>query len=610
MFDHKTFLSSLPSRPGVYCMRDKAQKVLYIGKAKDLKKRLSSYFRPLEDPRIKQLVGKITTIDVTVTQSEKEALLLEISLIKSLKPHYNVIFRDDKSFPYLFVSKHDYPRLIYIRGKQKEEGTYYGPYPSALAVKDTLTTLQKLFKLRQCDDTFFKHRQRPCLQYQIQRCSAPCTKYISKEDYATDVEDAKLFLNGKQSAILDNLVKKMDDASTSLDFERASEYRDQIISLRAVFDQQVIYQQKGNADVIAAVSYHEHACIHLLMVRQGQIVDSQTFFPKNAGEGDLAVMLRGFITQFYFDRDKGVGFPNSIIVNQAIEDEDAIEQMLTERFAHKVEILQPRQGTKVKWLQLAEENATQALMRKQSALSSAQGRWIDLKKVLGLKEELTRIECFDVSHTQGEATMASCVVFDANGPVKAEYRRYALEVNPGDDYAAMSAVLTRRYMNRKVENLPLPEIVMVDGGKGQLHVAKKALLECQLVEVLIIAIAKGEGRKPGLETLHLTRLQSDDEWVIKLPPFSKAFHLLQFLRDESHRYALAGHRRKRNQARKKSILEEISGIGPKRRQALLNNFGGLQGLQAASIESLSKVPGISLELATTIYAALHGELKK
>lgn len=609
MFDSKTFLLSLSSRPGVYCMRDKDNKVLYIGKAKDLKKRVSSYFRPLEDSRLKQLVSKIASIDVTVTQSEKEALLLEISMIKSLKPHYNVIFRDDKSFPYLFISKHDFPRLVYFRGKQKEPGTYFGPYPSALAVRDTLITLQKLFKLRQCDDTFFNHRQRPCLQYQIQRCSAPCTAYISKEEYAREVENARLFLNGKQSDILDNLVNKMETASQNLEFERASDYRDQIVNLRAVFDQQIIYQQKGNADVIAAAAIHDHACIHLLMVRQGQIIDSQTFFPKQTGEGDLALMLRGFIMQFYFDRDKATGSPRAIIVNQTIEDEDTIEQMLSENFEHKVEILQPRQGSKIKWLQLAQDNAMAALTRKQSSVNSAQSRWLDLKKTLGMTEALTRIECFDVSHTQGEATMASCVVFDHNGPVKSEYRRYALEdITPGDDYGAMSAVLTRRYSKRKLENLPLPEIIMVDGGKGQLHVAKKALLECQLVEVLLIAIAKGEGRKPGLETLHLTRVQSEEEWVIKLPPFSKAFHLLQHIRDESHRSALAGHRHKRGQARKKSILETIPGVGPKRRQALLNNFGGLQGLQAASIEALSKVPGVSLQLAESIYQALHGDL--
>lgn len=605
MFDPKAFLSSLSSHPGVYCMRDKDAKVLYIGKAKDLKKRLTSYFRPLESARLIQLVSKIASIDVTVTHSEKEALLLEISLIKSLKPHYNVLFRDDKSFPYLFLSQHAYPRLVYFRGKSKEKGTYFGPYPSALAVRDTLSTLQKLFKLRQCDDQFFRHRQRPCLQYEIGRCSAPCTKYISEADYAKAVEDATLFLSGKQTEILDHLVEKMESASKNLDFELASECRDEIIHLRQVFDQQNIYQQKGNADVIAVASYHEHTCIHLLIVRQGQVIDSQTFFPKR-GSVDLASMLRGFIVQFYVEREQGIGAPRELIVNESIEDKDTIEQILAEQFGHKVTILAPKQGSKAKWLALAHENAIQALTRKQSTLNAANTRWYDLKKILGITETLTRIECFDISHIQGEATVGSCVVFDQNGPVKSEYRRYLIEGTQGDDYAAMSEVLIRRYTKRKVENLPLPEIVMVDGGKGQLHVAKKALLECQLVDILLMAIAKGEGRKPGLETLYLTRLEREEEWVVKLPPFSKAFHLLQHIRDESHRSALAGHRRKRANVRKQSILEGIAGVGPKRRQALLNYFGGLQGLQAASEEALSKVPGISEVLAAEIYQALHG----
>lgn len=604
MFDSKSFLSTLNPRPGVYCMRDKENKVLYIGKAKDLKKRLSSYFRPLEDSRLKQMVSRIATIDVTITQSENEALLLEISLIKSMKPHYNVLFRDDKSFPYLFLSKHAFPRLVYFRGKQKEVGQYFGPYPSAFAVRQTLILLQKIFKLRQCDNHFFSHRKRPCLQYQIQRCTAPCVNYITKEDYALDVLDTTLFLQGKQSDILDNLVKKMEEASINTNFERASEYRDQIASLRAIFDQQIIYQNKGNADVIAAACLGEHCCIQFLMVRQGQIVESQTFYPKHAEKGNLSEILRSFVTQFYFDKDKSQPFPGEIIINQPIEDVEAIESVLTERFDKRVHVFKPSHGTKAKWLQLALENAHQALTRKENSNNTAKTRWIDLKKTLGL-EELNTIECFDVSHTQGEATMASCVVFDQNGPVKAEYRRYGLEVKANDDYGAMYEVLTKRYLKRKVENKSIPEIVMVDGGKGQLHVAKKALLECQLLDLLIMAIAKGEGRKPGLETLYLTRLMGDEEWVIKLPPFSKAFHLLQNIRDESHRFALAGHRAKRSRTRKRSTLEDIPGVGVKRRQALLNYFGGMAGLQAASIESIAKVPGISLQLAAIIYETLH-----
>ncbi len=607
MFDAQTFLSNVTSRPGVYCMRDAANKVLYVGKAKNLKARLSSYFRTQEDNRIAQMVSRIAHIDLTVTNSEKEALLLENSLIKSLKPRYNVIFRDDKSYPYLFISNHVFPRLVYFRGKQKFQGKYFGPYPSASAVKDSLYILQKLFKIRQCDDTFFSNRSRPCLQYQIKRCTAPCVGYIAAQDYAKDVENVTLFLEGKEADIIKNLIHRMEQASIEQQYEQAAILRDQIASLRNIHEQQIVYKQKGNADVIAACELKGHFCLQLLYIRHGQILDSKSFYPKQVGEGTIAEILRGFLIQFYLDQENKLDYPNEIIINEKIEDQELIAQALSQITKRQVKIMQPTRGEKVKWLSLALENAKQALERKASAVGVVQKRWIELKKVLGIVNGFNRMECFDISHTQGEATMASCVVFDANGPVKSEYRRYNIEVKANDDYAAMEQVLTKRYLKRKAQELIMPEVIIIDGGKGQLHRAQKALRECQILDVLLVGIAKGEGRKPGLETLYVTRVEDNEDLMIKLSPTSIALHLLQHIRDEAHRFAITGHRQKRGKARTVSSLESIVGVGAKRRQKLLNHFGGLQGLLGASQEAIAKVPGIGEDLATTIYRALHGD---
>lgn len=605
MFDHVAFLKTLSTRPGVYCMRDAASKILYVGKAKNLKNRVGSYFKEHDDPRINQLVSHIASIDITITPSENEALLLENSLIKTLKPRYNVIFRDDKSYPYLFLSKHEFPRLVYFRGKQKLAGQYFGPYPSSLAVRDTLTILQKLFKIRQCDDLFFNNRSRPCLQYQIGRCSAPCVDYVTKEDYQAQVDNVALFLKGKEGTIIHDLVEKMETASEQHAFEAAAAFRDQISRLRMIHDQQVIYRQHGNADVIAVGELKGHFCIQMLYIRQGRILDTQTYFPKQIGEGTRSSVLRGFLTQFYLNQEDKSDYPSEILLNDAVDDADLIAQALCDAAKHRVKVFVPQKGEKIKWLTMASENAAQALHRKSSQATFVTQRWLELKKVLGLNQALSRIECFDISHTQGEATIASCVVFDANGPMKSEYRRYNMEVAANDDYAAMEQALTKRYLKRKTEELPLPELIMVDGGKGQLHRAKKALLECQILDVLLLGIAKGEGRKPGLETLYVTRVQSDEEFIIKLPPTSSALHLLQQIRDEAHRFAISGHRQKRAKARKHSPLEAIAGVGLKRRQALINHFGGYQALAGASMEAIAKVPGISLQLATKIYEALH-----
>jgi len=606
MFNPQEFVKTLGSQPGVYCMRDAANKPLYVGKAKNLKNRVSSYFKDHDDPRIHQMVQQIASIDITITNSEKEALLLENSLIKGLKPRYNVIFRDDKTYPYLFLSEHDFPRLVFFRGKQKLAGHYFGPYPSSIAVKETLTVLQKLFKIRQCDDLFFKNRSRPCLQYQIGRCSAPCVGYIEKDHYQRQVDNVELFLHGKENSIIADLVKKMEKASLEQDFEVAAEFRDQITRLRVIHDQQVIYRQEGNADVIAVGEVKGHFCIQLLYIRQGRILDTQTYFPKQVGEGTKSGVLRGFLTQFYLDQEDKLDYPSEILLSEAIEDQAVISEALSTAADHRIKVYQPQKGEKVKWLTLAAQNAEQALGRKLSQATLTTQRWIELKKALGLTHSLSRIECFDISHTQGEATTASCVVFDANGPVKAEYRRYNIEVAANDDYAAMEQVVTKRYLKRKAQELPLPELIMVDGGKGQVGRAKKALLECQIIDVVLMGIAKGEGRKPGLETLYITRVQSDEDFIIDLPPTSGALHLLQQIRDEAHRFAISGHRQKRAKARKHSPLEAIPGIGEKRRQALINHFGGFQALSGASMESIAKVPGISLQLAAKIYKALHG----
>jgi excinuclease ABC subunit C len=608
MFDAPSFLSTLTTRPGVYCMRDKQGKVLYVGKAKNLKNRLTSYFRPQEDPRIAQLVSKIAHIEVTITPSENEALLLENSLIKSLKPRYNVIFRDDKSYPYLFLSAHTFPRLVYFRGKQKEPGQYFGPYPSAAAVKETLNVLQKLFKLRQCDDLFFKLRSRPCLQYQIQRCTAPCVGYINPEDYAIDVNNAMLFLQGKERSVIDDLVANMQQASEQQSFEVAARLRDQITRLRTVHDQQMIYRQKGNADVLAAATLKGHFCIQLLYIRQGRILDSQSFFPKQAADASLSELLRAFIIQFYLNQEAKLDYPNEIIINETIEDQDLIATSLSELAKSSVKIVHAKRGEKADWLQMAHQNALQTLGSKVVNAGAMSQRWVELKKALGLTATNIRIECFDVSHLFSEATVASCVVFDESGPLKEEYRSYNLSVPAHDDYAAMEQVLTRRYTKRKAEELPLPNVILVDGGKGQLHKAKKVILECQMVDILLLGIAKGEGRKPGLETIYATSAQGEEEWIIDLPPHSSALHLLQHIRDEAHRFAVKSHRRKRTSTRKHSPLESIPGVGVKRRQQLLNYFGGQQALLAASQAAIAQVPGISKALAEKIYLALHGPI--
>lgn len=605
MFDAKSFLETLTSRPGVYCMRDKSGAPLYVGKAKNLKKRVASYFREHVEPKVAQMVKKIAHIDITVTPSENEALLLENALIKSLDPHYNVIFRDDKSYPYLYLSKHPYPRLTYLRGKEQLKGEYFGPFPSAVAVKQTLLLLEKIFKIRSCDDQFFSHRSRPCLQYQINRCTAPCVGYITEADYEHDVANVRDFLRGKATDIVDELIQEMEAASAAKDFEQAGACRDQIAALRMVTQKQGVYQHQGDLDIIALGVIGNQSVLQLLYIREGKILDSRSYYPKCLGEDTPEVILRRFITQFYCDPEHPPSYPSEILINSDIEDQAVIESVISELSGTTIKISRPQRGQRAEWMGLAENSAEESLKRRLHHRGVMLQRAEALQKALGLTQALERIECFDISHTQGEATMASCVVFQAEGAIKAEYRRTYVDVPKSDDYAAMSQAIMKRYSRRKEEELPMPTILMVDGGKGQLNAARKSLLECQLDDILLLGIAKGAGRKPGLETIYVCQMPAEEILTLTLGPHDQALHFLQQIRDEAHRFALAGHRKKRASTRNVSPLEKIPGIGPKRRQQLLNHFAGLQGLTGASVAAIARVPGISRSLAEAIYKALH-----
>lgn len=628
MFDSKQFLSTLTSKPGVYCMKDAKGHVLYVGKAKDLKKRVSSYFRIQNDTRLQALVTQIAHIEVTITSSEKEALLLENTLIKALNPKYNILFKDDKSYPYLFLSDHAFPRLISQRGPQKAKslGTYFGPYPSTPAVRYTLGLLQKLFKIRQCDDIFFQNRSRPCLQYQIKRCSAPCTAYISEEDYAKEIESVKLFLNGKQRDILHSKAELMTQASEARDFEKAAQLRDQIAQLNQILEQQAVFGKPvhNNIDFVVVQSHLESTylvCVYILFVRDGKVMGGEAFFPKlpkgsSLSESQwiaesLVEIGHRFVSQYYLTPQRD--FPKDIIINTAIEDKERIllEQSISQLADKKVQITASKtaiRGEKARWFELALENAKQKLKQRLSTNTLMVKRYEALQQVLGVSEPIARMECFDVSHSLGEHPVASCVVFDQNGALKSDYRRFNLAIKTGDDYAALEEALTRRYTRLKKEGHPLPTILIIDGGKGQLAVGQKVLKELQIVDVLLMSVAKGEGRKPGLETLYVIQPnESNVPAIIHLPPISAALHLIQAIRDEAHRFAIGAHRKKREKSRRSSPLEGIPNLGPKRRQALLNYFGGLQGLTSASLESIRSVPGIGPELANNIYAYLHGE---
>ena len=603
-FDIEDFISSLTNKPGVYRMYSADNEVIYVGKAKHLKKRVASYFHGgAKSGKTQSLVSQIKKIEVTVTHTEGEALLLEDNLIKEYQPRYNILLRDDKSYPYIYMdSKNQFPRLSYFRGARKLEGEYFGPYPSASSVKESLNLLQKVFRIRQCEDSFFKNRTRPCLQYQIKRCTAPCTGLISEEDYALNLRHAVMFLQGKSSSIIEELVRQMDEASLSQKYEKAAVFRDQIAHLKRVQEKQYISGEQGNIDVVACVQKNNLACVQVFFIRDGRNLGNKFYFPKQVGQSSSQDVLSAFLPQYYLNTKIDRFIPPEIIINQNIDDAELIQQVLSERAKRKVVISGNVRGERARWVKMAENNASVTLSNELANKASLLKRFEELQDVLGLDAMPQRLECFDISHTMGESTVASCVVMDNQGVVKNDYRQFNIKsITPGDDYAAMQQALTRRYTRIKKGEGKLPDILFIDGGKGQVSEALKVMEELQIDDVVIIGVAKGPERKPGLETLVIGHSGE----LIDLPHDSAALHLIQQIRDEAHRFAITGHRQRRAKTRKTSVLEDIEGLGPKRRQQLLKQFGGLQGIKRAGVEDLSGIHGISQALAQRIYDHFH-----
>jgi excinuclease ABC subunit C len=601
-FDPKALLDTLTDLPGVYRMIDAQGKVLYVGKAKNLRKRVASYFRENHpSPRIALMVAQIARVETTVTRSEAEALLLENNLIKTLAPRYNILFRDDKSYPYIVISHDRYPRLAFYRGATDRNADYFGPYPSAAAVRDSLNLLQRMFRLRTCENSVFSNRSRPCLLYQIKRCSGPCVGLIAPEAYAQDVRMASMFLQGRQQEVIGQLGEAMDKAAAELAFEQAAAYRDQIQSLRRVQDRQYVESARGeDADVVAVVEENGMLCVNLAMVRGGRHLGDKPQFPSNAGDSTPQEVLAAFLLQHYSAHP----IPARIFVNLAPPDGEAAA-LLAELAGRPVPIAAPRRTVHKVWVDMAEQNGRLAIVARRSQLARQETRLDALRETFGLEadeDRETRIECFDISHTQGESTVASCVVYQGAGMRKSEYRRFNIkDIQPGDDYAAMRQAVLRRYEKVGSGESPAPSLILIDGGKGQVGAAASALGELGLSHLPMLGVAKGEGRKPGLETL----VFPDGREPVQLAPEHPALHLIQEIRDEAHRFAVSGHRTRRGKTRRTSRLEDIDGVGPRRRKALIERFGGLQGIAGAGVDQLSAVPGISRELAEKIYAALH-----
>lgn len=604
-FDSKAFLNTVTSQPGVYRMYDTTGTVIYVGKAKDLKKRLASYFRTqVSSRKTENLVKNIEQIDVTVTHTETEALLLEHNYIKLYQPRYNVLLRDDKSYPLIFLSADNHPRIAIHRGAKHAKGEYFGPFPNSYAVRETLALLQKLFPVRQCENSVYRNRSRPCLQYQIGRCLGPCVSgLVSEEEYKQQVDYVRLFLAGKDQQVLNQLIERMEQASKNLHFEEAARIRDQIQAVRRVTERQFVTGDSDDLDVIGVAFDAGMACLHVLFIRQGKVLGSRSYFPKIPGGTDLGEVVQTFVGQFYLQGSQARTLPGEILLDFALQEKDLLAESLSELAGRKIAIQTKPRGDRARYLKLARTNATTALVTRLSQQSTIHQRLAELTKTLNLTE-INRMECFDISHTMGEQTVASCVVFDANGPVRSEYRRYNITgITPGDDYAAMTQVLKRRY-GKALEDKKIPDVIFIDGGKGQLGMAidvfKSLDVSWDKTKPLLIGIAKGADRKAGLETLFFV----PEGEGISLPPDSPALHLIQHIRDDSHNHAITGHRQKRAKVRNTSALELIEGVGPKRRQVLLKYMGGLQPLLNASIEEIAKVPGISQALAEKIYNAL------
>lgn len=594
----KDFLASLPTLPGVYRMIDAAGAVLYVGKAKDLKKRVSSYFQKSDQsPRIKLMLKSVDHIDTTITRTEAEALLLENNLIKGLKPRFNILFRDDKSYPYLLLTGHRFPRLAYFRGTPKKRDQAYGPYPNAYAVRESIQLLQKVFQLRTCEDTVFANRSRPCLLYQIKRCTAPCVGHITPDAYARDVHEAAQLLHGEASALTEHITEQMNAAAAALDFETAAFLRDRLRMLAAVREKQFVDStgSDADADVVAVAEAGGVIAVNLTMIRGGRHLGDRSFFPQHGEGATPAEALEAFIVQHYLDHP----IPARILVSEAIET-SALETLLTEQAGKKVTLLHRVTGERKVWIGMAQANARLSAERRSADRANQSQRLAALRDTLDLPA-LNRIECFDISHTMGEATVASCVVYEGDDLKKSDYRRYNITgITPGDDYAAMHAALIKRFHKSVEENGVLPDLLLIDGGKGQIAMAVEAMAELGLNDVPLLGVAKGEARKPGLETLIFA-----DGRELHLAKDHPGFHLIQQVRDEAHRFAITGHRAKRGKTRVQSTLEDIAGIGPKRRKQLLEHFGGLQGVRDAGVDALASVNGISRELAETIYNALH-----
>ena len=600
-FDAGEFVQTLTNAPGVYRMLDAAGGVLYVGKARDLKKRVSSYLRKGSlAPRIRKMMSQTARMEVTVTATEAEALLLENTLIKQHGPRYNILLRDDKSYPYIYASTHQtYPGLSFYRGRKRRQGRTFGPYASVGALRDTLNILQKLFRVRQCPDSFFRNRTRPCLQYQIKRCTAPCVGYISPQDYQADVDLTLRFLEGRNEEVIQDLTRRMDRAAERLEYEEAGEWRDRIQSLQEICRHYRTGVTSSSFDVIAAVCEDGLHCVQVSAFRGGVSHGTRSYFPVvNGPQVGAEELLRGFLGQYYLDRPA----PPEILLNQGLPDQDVLAEWLGSKSAGRVRLVSRARGRRRRQLELVERNARQSIATRAQSRAGIRERLDALAETLMLDAMPTRLECFDVSHTRGEATVAACVVFTVEGPSRGEYRRFNISgVTPGDDYAALRAALTRRYTRVCAGEYPAPDVLFIDGGKGHLRVAREVLGALDAPNIALAAVAKGEGRKPGLETIYADTTQEP----LHLPEHSVAFHLIQQIRDEAHRFAITGHRRRRARARIESPLEEIPGVGPQRRHRLLRYFGGWQGVRAATAEELARVPGVGAALAQEIHHYLH-----
>ena len=600
-FDGKAFVRTLTSSPGVYRHFDADGDLLYVGKAGNLKKRVGSYFlKPRMEPRIAAMVAQIARVEITVTRTEGEALLLESQLIKSLKPRYNILLRDDKSYPYIYLSGgEDYPRLAFHRGARNLPGRYFGPYPSTYAVRESLSLMQKLFKVRQCEDSYFRNRSRPCLQHQIGRCTAPCVQLISVDDYRSDVRHAEMFLEGRSNAVIDELAEAMEQTSKALQFERAAKLRDQVAALRQLQAQHHVQGANADMDVIACRIEAGMACISVLFFRNGISLGTRDFFPRLPLDAEPADVLAQFIAQYYLDRPA----PRELILGEPVADQQLLAELLTQHAGRAVELKSSVRGDRAQFLQMAERNAQASLTARLASRQTLGARFDDLQKVLELPATPRRIECFDISHTMGELTVASCVVFGPEGPEKSHYRRFNVAgITPGDDYAAMHQALTRRFRKVADGEGARPDVLLIDGGSGQVAQALDVLKELGVSGIEVVGVAKGPGRRAGEETLVL----ADSGRELHPGSSSPALHLVAAVRDEAHRFAITGHRKRREKARERSVLEDVPGIGARRRSALLKAFGGLQGVESAGIEELMQVNGIDRGLAERIYASLHG----